>query len=264
MNRHRFFLIFFCFIYPLAGEAAKNKRVQFSKEELAKESVLPVFDPMHLVLGRNVTLSKRLEVGASVTFGLDEPFYFPFYLTGLLAFYISETHGVSLTGTWFPPLKEPLFKIGESANGPFYLITWEGIDLKNPAPDVKPIDVWKVPYPQMMGFLNYQYTPFYGKISVSKKIVTNLSIYGFIGPGIIMFNEGALKPAGNLGLGLKIYFKRWMALDGGLRFYGYYGPAPAKNPLRSLTEPLPYNRVPDNHKGIIINLAASMGIVVLI
>lgn len=224
--------------------------MRFSKEELAKESVLPVFDPMHLVLGRNVTLAKRLEGGVSFSFGLDEPFYFPFYATGLLAFYITETHGVSLTGTWFPPLKEKFLGIVES----------DGMKFKNQYN----IDVWNIPYPQMMGFLNYQYTPFYGKISIAKTIVTNLSIYGFVGPGIVIFNEGTVIPAGNMGLGLKIYFNRWLAMRGGLRFYGYYGPALAKNPLRSQTSPLPYSRIPPKDKGVVIHLICSLGFVFLI
>ena len=265
MAWYRFFLFFWCLLYPLVGEAAKSTKVRFSREELAKESVLPVFDPMHLVLGRNVTLSKRLEGGVSFSFGLDEPFYFPAYVTGLLAFYISEAHGMSVTGTWFPPLKEPLLKYGEDKNKkPLYLIEWPGVELKNPKqPEVEPIDVWKVPYPQMMGFLNYQYTPFYGKVSVAKKIVTNLSIYGFAGPGIIMFNESTVKPAGNMGVGLKIYFNRWLALRGGLKFYGYYGPAPATINLRR-KDFLPYGRIESTEKGLIINLVGSVGFVFLI
>ena len=211
---------------------------------------------MHLVLGRNVTLSKRLEGGVSVSFGLDEPFYFPVYITGLLAFYISEVHGVSLTRQpGFPPLKEAPFGVDG--------LGWDGLKLKYPKqPKVEPIDVWKVPYPQMMGFLNYQYTPFYGKISVAKKIVTNLSIYGFAGPGIIMFSEGTVKPAGNMGVGLKIYFNRWLALRGGLRFYSYYGPAPAKVPLKSQTSSLSYSSIPASQKGLIINLACSLRVCV--
>ncbi|MCY4512219.1 MAG: hypothetical protein OXB86_00860 [Bdellovibrionales bacterium] len=263
MGWHRFFLLL-CLLYPLAGEAAK---VRFSKEELAKESVLPVFDPMHLVLGRNITLSKRLEGGVSLSFGPDEPFYFPFYATGLLAFYMTETHGVSLTGTWFPPRDKLLGWEWKNEKGEkkHFGIRWPGLDLKEPTqPSVEPIDVWKVPYPQMMGFLNYQYTPFYGKISIAKTIVTNLSIYGFAGPGIIMFNEGTVTPAGNIGLGLKIYFNRWLALRGGLRFYGYYGPSPAKVPLSSQTSPLSYSSIPSVQKGVIIHLVCSVGFVFLI
>ena len=248
MNRYRFVLLFCCFLYSLPGEAA---RVKFSKEELARESVLPVFDPMSMILGRNITLSKRLELGASLDFGLDDPFYFPVYVTGLLAFYISESHGVSFTATYFPPLKAL----------PSWLtfLEWDGLRLKE-----KGIDVWRVPYPQMAGFLNYQYVPFYGKVSLTKKVVTNLSMYGFAGPGFVLFNEGALSVAGNMGMGLKLYFNRFLALRGILRFYGYYGPAPAKVPLKSQTSDLPYASIPSEQRGIVINLSASMGVVILI
>lgn len=236
--------------------------MRFSEEELAKESVLPVFDPMHMVLGRNVTLSKRPELGVSLSFGLDEPFYFPIYVTGLLAFYISEVHGVSLTGTWFPPRKERLGVEWVNSEGKknFVGVEWDGLELR----EGYQIDAFKVPYPQMMGFLNYQYIPFYGKISVTKKIVANLSMYGFAGPGLIVFNEGTLKPAGNVGIGLKLYFNRWLAFRGALKFYGYYGPAPAKVPLRSQTSDLPYKKIPSSQKGLIINLVLNGGVVILI
>ena len=188
--------------------------MRFSEKELARESVLPVFDPMYMVLNRNVTLSKRPELGVSLSFGLDEPFYFPYYITGLLAFYISESHGVSLTGTYFPPLQAlPPWMPG--------FMEWDGLTLKEGVRSddgqLVTIDVFKVPYPQMMGFLNYQYIPFYGKISVTKKIVANLSMYGFAGPGLVVFNEGTLRPAGNVGIGLKLYFSRWLAFRGALK-----------------------------------------------
>ena len=72
-------------------------------EELASETVLPVFDPPRMVLNRNISLKYRFELGGGGTFGLDEPFYFPSYATGFVSFYLSEVHGLSLTATWFPP-----------------------------------------------------------------------------------------------------------------------------------------------------------------
>ena len=79
-----------------------------------------------------------------------------------------------------------------------------------------------------MGFLNYQYTPYYGKISLTKKLVMNLSIYGFAGPGLIVFNEGTRLPAFNMGIGQRIYLFRHFAFKTDVGFYGYYGPDPTK------------------------------------
>ena len=256
MEKCRIFGLFCCLFYSLAGQAVK---VRFPKEELAKESVFPVFNPLFMVLNRNVTLTKRPELGGGLSFGLDEPFYFPVYATGWMAFYISEAHGVSLTGTYFFPLENlpPSFP---------HSWKWDGLRLK----EERGVDVFKVPYPQMMGFLNYQYTPFYGKISLTKKFAMNLSIYGFAGPGLIVFNEGALTPAGNIGIGQKLYFNKWLALRGDLRFYGYHGPAPAKIKLKGEGEEdsgggqISYLNIPRNQKKIHINLTVGLGLVFLI
>ena len=198
-----FFLLIFCF----ASEAIK---IRFPDEDLAKESVLPVFDPMYMVVNRNVSLKNRVELGLSAQFGLDQAFYSQYHASGLIAFYFSEVHGIALSTTYFYP--------GYSGGG---LVLAQGKGLTN-----QTFDARKVPYPHLMSFLNYQYTPYYGKISLTKKFTMNLSIYGFLGPGTIFFSEKTMRPAFNLGFGQKLYFANWIAIRGDVGAYAYYGPRP--------------------------------------
>lgn len=225
-------------------------KIRFPDEELASESVLPLFESQKIVLDRKISLKHRLEVGGAVSFGLDEPFYFSIYGTGLASFYFTEEHSVNLIGTYFPP----------AYSGASEALK-EGRGLK---PAGKTFDVHKAPYPQMMAYLNYQYVPCYGKISLTKKGVMNLSIYVYGGPGVVVFNDSAKILAGNFGIGQKLYLNKWLALRGDIGFYGYRGPAPARIDLGTSTQSLQYNQVKPEHKRFIFNLMANIGVVFLI
>ena len=256
--------------------------IKFPDEELASETVLPVFDPPRMVLNRNISLKYRFEAGGGGTFGLDEPFYFPSYATGFVSFYLSEVHGLSLTATWFPPyyskaseaLKRGVCETPKKDSQDRILRDSSG---RIVCLEYKLFDVHRLPYPQIMGFLNYQYTPYYGKISLTKKLVMNLSIYGFAGPGLIVFNEGTRLPAFNMGIGQKIYLFRHFAFKTDVGFYGYYGPDPTKIEVFELVpeqnlearrgQPstlIPYSTIPPKGKTLWIHLTATVGVVILL
>ena len=277
---YTFALIFFVF----SSEAVD---IRFPDEELASETVLPLFEPEHMVLNRNITLKYRFEAGAGGTFGLDEPFYFPFYATGFASFYLSEVHGLSLTGTWLPPYyssagddlagKDPNNIICDKEEKDEQDQILRDASGKVSCLKYKLLDVHRLPYPQLMFFFNYQYTPYYGKISLTKKIVMNLSLYAFAGPGMIVFNENTRLFAFNMGIGQRIYLLRHLALRTDIGFYGYYGPDLTKIPtaeeisrenlparLQQAPSPIPYSSVPPLGKTLWLHLTATIGLAVLL
>ena len=236
------FLIF-C-VFPV--EALK---IRFPDEELASESVLPLMDPPQMILNRNLPLKFRGELGAGLGVALDEPFYFPFYPVGVLAFHLTEVHAISVTGSAF---------FSKRSKGGNELSEGEGLK------SGEKFDPLKAPYPQMMAFANYQYTPYYGKISLAKNWVMNLSIYGFAGPGLIVTDQNDQLLAGNFGIGQKLYFNKWLGIRGDLGVYGYYGPAPAKLKLDDGVESIPYGQLKSGEKRLIINFVTNVGVIFLI
>lgn len=251
------FLAFFSF-------SAHSLKIRFPDEELAAETVLPIFDPVRMVLNRNVNLKFRFEAGGGMTFGLDEPFRFPFYPTAFLSFHLSDIHGINLTGSWLPPYYS---RTGDR-------LRREGVcRTDQDCSAFKLFDVHRVPYPHIMGFLNYIYTPFYGKISLTKNFVMNMSIYGFLGPGLIVFHENSRTLAFNIGIGQRFYLSRYFALRTDVGFYGYYGPDPSRiKSFFKLVSPgelgqkmkgdfISYQQV---HKSIWLHLTASLGVVILL
>lgn len=240
--------------------------IRFPDEELAAETVLPVFSPVRMVLNRNINLKYRFEAGGGVIFDLTEPFRFPFYPSAFLSFHLSEIHGINLTGSWLPPHYS---KAGDK------LRSKGACNIRLKCQEVVLFDVHRVPYPYITGFLNYTYTPYYGKISLTKNLVMNMSLYGFIGPGLIVFDENTRTVAFNMGIGQKFYLFRHFALRTDIGFYGYYGPDPSK--IRGFAERVSQSeraqkiknapiRIPFQkaNKSMWLHLTASLGVVILL
>ena len=232
-------LFFVCF----SAFSAHSAKVYFPDDELATESVLPLVDTSAVVLNRNINLKFRTELSLGSGIGLDEPFYFQFYPIGTVTFYLTDLHAVSLTGTYFFP---QLSSIGKD------LSQGKGLDDKT-------FDPLKAPYPQYSVFLNYQYTPYYGKISLAKSWVLNLSIYGFFGGGLVVSNKNDQFFALDLGFGKKLYFGKWFGLSAGLGFYGYYGPATARLNLDQSAGAVNYSDLTKEQKRFNLNTLFHVG-----
>lgn len=236
------------FLFILFCYQAQAVKVEFPDEELASESVLPMVETPGMILNRNVTLKSRFEINSGVSWGLGEPFYYPIYPMAQLSFHFTEIHSLSVTGLYYFPI---LSSAGRQLR--------EGKGLQD-----KTFDASKSPYPQYSLFLNYQYTPFYGKISLAKNFVLNLSIYGFAGGGMVVSNQNDYLPSANLGIGQKFYFNKWLGLRGDLAVYGYYGPAVARLNLGSDSGAVRYQGLSSNQKRINFNITAGLGLIFIL
>lgn len=196
------------------GVSAVAETIEFPDEELASESVLPVFDKVENVKNRNVITAKRIEVGGGVGFNLMDAFYNPLNFHGSVSYHFDEISGINVAAAFW---MGGLSSYGEQ------LKNGEGI-----SPDT--FDASKAPSPKYMLMGNYQYTAYYGKISLSKQYVMNLSLFGLAGVGTIAIGDkNAL--ALNVGLGQKFYFTPNLALRLDLRLLVYRGPDPTTRRL---------------------------------
>ena len=239
--------LFFIAVFSFSAFAVK---VHFPDEELASESVLPFVETSEVVLNRNVSLKFRKELSLSLGVGLDEPFYFKFYPMPAVTFFLTEIHAVSLMGAYFYPK-----------------LSAGGVELREGKGLIegRTFDALKAPYPQYSIFLNYQYTPYYGKISLAKSWVLNLSIYAFTGVGLVVSNQNNQFPAFNFGFGKKLYFNKMLGMKTSLAFYSYYGPATARLELgESVVGIVSYDKLQANEKRININTVFQFGVFVLL
>lgn len=202
-------LILASIVFCSTGQAVT---IEFPEEELARESVLPVFDNAVAVKSRLVPTAKRIEFGIGGGFAMNEPFFDTTRFGGHLAYHFTETHGVLLTGQFYT---QGLGNNGQSLAGTDFL---EDND-PNTAAFIR---MEYAPQPQYHFFANYQLTPYYGKISVFKDFVMNLSLYGIAGLGVVDIG-GETSPALNIGIGQKFYFSKNWGIRADLTLMAYEG-----------------------------------------
>ncbi|MCB0343109.1 MAG: outer membrane beta-barrel domain-containing protein [Bdellovibrionales bacterium] len=183
--------------------------IEFSEDELATETVLPVFDKTQVVKNRTISVSKRFELGAGAGVNMTEALYNNLILNISGAYHFDEIHGINvnatLTGSGLSAMGENLAQgIGMQASG-------------------RKLDASRAPSVKYLVLGNYQLTAYYGKISVSKQTTMNLSLYGLAGMGLVGFDD-TTNLAMSFGFGQKVYFTKELALRLDMRLITYQGP----------------------------------------
>lgn len=180
--------------------------VELPPEELAQESVLPIFDQPTSVKNRNVVTAKKFDVDLFYGYAMTEPIA-NVSKVGLGVYYnFNEDHAL---GIFF-------------ANNLAGLSDYAQQIERTPATH---LDLSKAPMPKNTIMVDYNLKAFYGKMSISKSIVFNTILYGSSSLGVVQY-EHKTYPAGALGLGQKFYFNKDWAFRFDLRLYAHQGPVP--------------------------------------
>ena len=214
----RYFYLFFLFFCLPFVEA---REIRFPDEELAPESVLPVFENNKKVtMNRRVQLKHKLGVSGSFMGRMDEPFLHPFTFSGAMEFFFNETHGVRVSSFYFWP---GLSKAGLNI-----------LRLRKKGEFKPAFDPGKIHYPQFGFFVSYGLAPFYGKISLATNIVTNLNMSMYFGLGALALDldyrrypsDMRWTYAALIELNQKIFIGRKFYFHGSLNFLIYHAPNP--------------------------------------
>jgi outer membrane beta-barrel protein len=183
-------------------ESVRAEVIEFPEEELATETVLPKFDRPTSVKDRNVVTDGRFEIGGYYGFNTTEPIYKQNKIGFNLAYHWSEYSAIDLNyaqwGSGLNTLYTDGLAVCGTANAPC-------------------LDFSRAPVLKNSIYLNYEWKIFYGKISVTKNGVTNLSVYPIIGAGMTMFEHKSY-PGIDFGVGQKYYFGNRVALRADLKF----------------------------------------------
>jgi len=193
-------------------------QVAVPEDELAQESVYPVFDHPQSVRNRNVQTQGRIDAGLFGALALTEPIYNTSKIGFALNYHLTELHSL---GFFFTQNSTGLSKDGEALN-------------ESP----NNLDFNRAPKPLSTYLVDYNYKPFYGKLSLTKSSVFNTTIYGSLAAGAIKY-EHKTYPAIAVGVGERFYFNRELSLKVDLRIFAHQAPIPFKaNALRP-NNPIP-------------------------
>lgn len=206
--------IFLCVLIFAAAIALQSvslaaEVINLPEEELAKESVLPVFREKTTVKNRNVVTEGRWEAQASYGYAMTEPIFNVSKLGVGIYYNFNEDHALGLLWSqnmsglsdYAQQLKEEIAGIGQ---------TFEN-----------------APKPKAMILADYNLKAFYGKMSLTKNTVINSILFVSAGAGVAQY-ENKSYPAISGGLGQKFYFTKNFSLRADLRLQAHQAPIPFK------------------------------------
>ena len=96
----------------------------------------------------------------------------------------------------------------------------------------------RAPKPKMSIFGDYNYKPFYGKLSITKNAVINTTIYGSLGLGMVQFDHKSF-PGISLGVGERFYFNSHFSIKADFRLFMHNAPIPFKGNVLGPSNPAP-------------------------
>lgn len=194
-------LIVIALLIPTVANAAK---IRLPEEELAKESVLPVFDRAPVVMDRSVDLDGRINLGVSFGSALNEAFNSGTNYGGFLGYNFTDSHGLRFSYQMVP--RNLTSYVKEQLDRPPF-----NLNLKN------------APYLKSLMILDYQWISHYGKISLTKSFVMNLTTFLTLGVGFLELGDKSF-PGLSLGLGQMYFFTKHIAFTFDLRIIPHKGP----------------------------------------
>ena len=180
--------------------------VEVPSDELAQESVYPIFDNPVSVKNRNIQDSGTFDVGIFGGFALTEPIYNTTKIGLAGNYHLTNIHSIGLVYT--------KNRTGLSRDA-------QGIK------DDFGLDYGRAPAPDYSLLADYNYKLFYGKLSLTKKAVMNTSIYFSGSAGTIKYVHKAY-PALAVGVGERFYFNDHLSLKVDLRLFANQAPIPFK------------------------------------
>jgi len=207
----RFISLLAALIFLGASSFCYADKIELPEEELARESVLPVFETTTAVLHRNIETKKRFQFGLGGGLEINEPFYNDLIYGIFGAYHFNDIHGVNVQyQMWGSGLSDYGKEIKQS----------QGLDPE------------RAPQPKWALTGNYEFVAYYGKISLSKQTVMNLNL--FANAGLMFLNIEDRSTVGlNLGLGQTFFFSNRIGLRIDLKTLIFKGPNPASKPPSS-------------------------------
>lgn len=192
-------------VLVLSGNSAYPKEmIQLPIEELARESVSPVFDINDSVRNRNIITKGKFEGALFYGWALTEP--------------IANVSKLGLSG---------YFHTSEDvAHGVIFAKNFSGVShYAKQLKEQYSLDFTRAPMPEMSIFYDYNLKAFYGKMSLSKNIVTNYHFFGSLAGGIIKYSHKTY-PALAAGLGQKFYLSKQLSFRFDFRIFLNQAPIP--------------------------------------
>lgn len=180
------------------------EKLDLPTDELAQESVLPIFDKPVSVKNRTIVTEKRFEADVFYGYAMTEA------IANVSKLGLGVYYNTSESSAWGLLLAKNFSGLSTYANqlDSQYNLKFD-----------------RAPAPELTAMLDYNLKAFYGKMSVTKSWVLNTILYGSASGGVIKYVHKTY-PAVALGIGQKFYFSKNWSLRADFRIYANQAPVP--------------------------------------
>jgi len=236
-------ILMMCLIgsFSIPNLSFADEIVEIPAQELPRESVYPVFDHPQMVKSRNVVFENKIEVSANVGTSVNEAFVDQILYGVMATYHLSNVHAGQL------------YASGVSSQASSYT---GQLDREV----TQPLNYSLIPKPKYFILGAYEITPFYGKMSITKQTVMNLSTYGTIGGGLMGLGDTNSWLLG-LGLGQNFFFGSHWGLKLDMRGLIYNGINPVSYDHRTSSST---PSVADYERTLTMNISVTLGLLYLL
>jgi len=198
------------FASPVFAQSSEQEAGDVS--EVDKDRLGPLRERIPPVSGQAFLKKGRFEFSPSATLSMRDAFFTKYIIGGALTYHPLETLGVSLRlGYSFPVV-----------SGNAQICTVDPVTLARTcrSPTFSQVDGRAPGQINLLGGLDLQWAPIYGKISLFAEKFLRFDLYGIGGAAAVRYAgpspDGGSTPktaiGGNVGLGTRFFFNPWMTL----------------------------------------------------
>lgn len=202
--------------------------------EVDKDSAGPLRDRIAPVTGHQFLMGGRFEVSPGISLSLRDAFFNKVIFGASLTYHFTNHIGLGLRGGYALSYIATTAQICTQGDGAAIpagcrLPTIDELTKENGVLKNRAFGLWT-----LAASLDLQWSPIYGKLSLSAEKFLGFNMYGLIGPSLVMYGPTQqLAPGGNIGIGFRWYFNRWLALRTELRDVIYYEDGSPNGSLRN-------------------------------
>lgn len=207
-----FFLFALIALSPVAalGQSAEQEAGDIS--EVDKDALGPLRERIRPVSGQVFLKKGRFELSPSATLSIKDAFYSKYILGASATYHVTETMAASLRfGYSFAAIA-----------GAVQICTSEGLRRGCRPPTAEELDGRAPGQINLVGGVDFQWAPIYGKISLLSETFAHFDMYGVLGAAMVQYrgpssvgalaSEARTTVGGNLGIGFRFFLNRWITL----------------------------------------------------
>ncbi|MFL5355271.1 outer membrane beta-barrel domain-containing protein [Archangium sp.] len=195
---------------PAASNSGASEQEAGDVSEVDKDRLGPLRERVRPVSGHLFLKEGRFEFSPSATFSIKDAFFTKYILGGTLTYHATETLGVSLRAGYSIP----------TVAGAAQICTFSGGDDGSTVrgcrkPTYGDLDGQAPGQITLMGGVDLQWAPIYGKVSLLAENFLHFDLYGIGGATAVQYRgPGAteLTVGGNVGVGMRFFVNRWVTV----------------------------------------------------